>query len=292
MATTTTYYSLLKPAATDSYNHLVYDNPNMDTIDATMKANSDAAITSATCIKSGTTHTIVRSNTDAPVFRFTATGDWNAGDTMIVDGVTVTPYQVDGTALLNGAYIINTEVMAIISGSRVTVLSNTVSAQGVPYASGTSIADLAEAIETSIVNLESNPSTRAYSIGNHLMYNGTRYKAIIPINVGDSLVVGTNITAESVENNLITNEGFTKIKLGFGSVTVSSLAQYGEANVQVTGLTDYIGGYCFLFLISSGDNYTVQNGIVQNNGAADCYIRNVRNATQSGTVTYAYLVMK
>lgn len=124
MATTTTNYGLLKPAATDSYNHLVYDNPNMDTIDAAMKANSDAAITSATCIKSGTTHTIVRSNTSAPVFRFTATGDWNAGDTMIVDGVSVTPYHVDGSALLDGAYVINTDVLAIISGSRVTIFGN------------------------------------------------------------------------------------------------------------------------------------------------------------------------
>lgn len=124
MATTTTNYGLLKPAATDSYNHLVYDNPNMDTIDAAMKANSDAAITSATCVKTGTTHTIVRSNTDAPVFRFTATGDWNVGDTMVVDGVTVTPYLTNGESLSNGGYVINSDVLAIISGSRVTVLSN------------------------------------------------------------------------------------------------------------------------------------------------------------------------
>ena len=124
MAQITTNYGLYKPESTDTYNHLVYDNPNMDTIDATMKAISDAAITSATCIKSGTTHTITRSNPDANVFRFTATGDWNTGDTMIVDGVTVSPYLVTGEALKSGAYLINTEVIASISGVRVTVYSN------------------------------------------------------------------------------------------------------------------------------------------------------------------------
>lgn len=124
MAQTTTNYGLLKPESTDSYNHLVYDNPNMDTIDAAMKANADAAISTATCIKSGTTHTITRSNTSAAVFKFTATGDWNTGDTMIVDGVTVSPYLVTGEALKSGAYLINTEVIIALSGTRATVYSN------------------------------------------------------------------------------------------------------------------------------------------------------------------------
>ena len=124
MAQTTTNYGLLKPESTDSYNHMIYDNPNMDTIDAAMKANADSGVTSASCIKSGTTHTITRSNTSANVFRFTATGDWITGDTMIVDGVTVSPYLSTGEALTTGAFIINTEVLASISGTRVTVYSN------------------------------------------------------------------------------------------------------------------------------------------------------------------------
>lgn len=124
MAQTTTNYGLLKPEATDSYNHLIFDNPNMDTIDAALKANSDAAITAATCIKSGTTHTITRVNSDANVMKFTATGDWNTGDTMIIDGVTVSPYLVTGEALKTGAFLINTEVLVALSGVRATVYSN------------------------------------------------------------------------------------------------------------------------------------------------------------------------
>lgn len=124
MAQTTTNYGLLKPESTDNYNHLIYDNPNMDTIDAQMKTNSDTGVTPATCVKTGTVHTITRTNTTCPVFRFTATGDWNTGDTMIIDGVTVTPYLPNGEALVNGAYLINSDVLGIVSGTKATIFSN------------------------------------------------------------------------------------------------------------------------------------------------------------------------
>lgn len=164
MATTTTNYSLLKPAGTDAYNHLIYDNPNMDTIDLVMKANADAAITSATCVKTGTTHTVVRTNTDAPVFRFTATGDWNTGDTMTVDGVTVTPYLPNGEALVDGAYVINSEVIAVVNGSRVTVYSNginQISASHVKYdntSSGLVATNTQDAIDELTIKLTHTPT--------------------------------------------------------------------------------------------------------------------------------------
>ena len=152
MAQTTTNYGLLKPESTDSYNHLIYDNPNMDTIDAAMKANANAAIDTATCIKSGTTHTITRTNTSANVFKFTATGDWNNGDTMIVDGVTVTPYLVTGEALKTGAYLINTEVLIALSGSRATVFSNQ-SEAGSTYFDDTNVSFTANNVEDAIEEL-------------------------------------------------------------------------------------------------------------------------------------------
>lgn len=140
MAQTTTNYSLLKPESTDNYNHLIYDNPNMDTIDSVMKTNSNTGITPATCVKSGTVHTITRTNTSCPVFRFTATGDWNTGDTMIVDGVTASVFMPNGSAALNGAYIINTEVIASIVGTRVTLMSNSADAASVEFdATGTTL---------------------------------------------------------------------------------------------------------------------------------------------------------
>ena len=141
MAQTTTNYGLYKPEATDTYNHLVYDNPNMDTIDAAMKANSDHAVDNASCIKSGTVHSVTRSNTSCPVFKFTATGDWNTGDTMNVDGTPVSVFLPNGTAPLTGCFVINTEVLAIISGSRVTLMCPVIpDAADVPFnATGTTL---------------------------------------------------------------------------------------------------------------------------------------------------------
>ena len=133
MAQTTTNYALLKPESTDNYNHLIYDNPNMDTIDSVMKTNSNTGITPATCVKSGTVHTITRTNTSCPVFRFTATGDWNAGDTMIIDGVTVSVFLPNGAAASNNCYIINSEVIASVVGTRVTILSNAADATTIGY---------------------------------------------------------------------------------------------------------------------------------------------------------------
>lgn len=155
MAQTTTNYGLYKPEATDTYNHLVYDNPNMDTIDAAMKNNSDHGVDNATCIKSGTIHSVTRTNTSCPVFKFTATGDWNTGDTMNVDGTPVSVFLPNGEALVNNAYVINTEVLATISGTRVTVYSNginlpTINANEVVYdntTSGLTATDVQAAID-------------------------------------------------------------------------------------------------------------------------------------------------
>ena len=134
MAQTTANYGLYKPESTDTYNHLVYDNPNMDTIDGVMKDNADHGVDNASCIKSGTVHSVTRSNTSCPVFKFTSTGDWITGDTMNVDGTPVSVFLPNGTAPLTGCFVINTEVLAVISGSRVTLMCPVIpDAANVPF---------------------------------------------------------------------------------------------------------------------------------------------------------------
>lgn len=119
--TTTTNYNLNIVEGTDVVNPLVQFNPNFTSIDGIMKNNADASIDRATCVKSGTNHAVTRSNTDASVFRFTATGNWDTGDTMTVDTVPVSVYTPNGSALLTGAFVINTEVLASIQGTRVVI---------------------------------------------------------------------------------------------------------------------------------------------------------------------------
>ena len=117
----TTHYNLNLPEGTDIVNPLVQDNPNYSAIDTALYNNKLRVVGDATEVKSGTVHAITRSDSDIDVMRFTATGDWITGDTMTVDGNPVSVYLSDGTAPLTGAYVINTEVLAAINGSRVTL---------------------------------------------------------------------------------------------------------------------------------------------------------------------------
>ena len=117
-------YNLITVEGTDVVNPLVQMNPNFTNIDAAMFANKQAVIGTASEITSGTVHSITRSNPDSNYFRFTATSNWNAGDSMSVDGVNVSVFLSDGTIPASGAYIINTEVLAFLSGTRVTLLTS------------------------------------------------------------------------------------------------------------------------------------------------------------------------
>lgn len=123
--TTTTNYGLNLVEGTDIVNPLVQQNPNYTAIDTAMFANKQASIGSATEVKAGTVHTITRANTDSNYVRFTATSNWTAGDSMIIDSTPVSVYLSDGTVPGTGAYIINTEVFLIVNGSRVTLLTST-----------------------------------------------------------------------------------------------------------------------------------------------------------------------
>lgn len=117
-------YNLITVEGTDVVNPLTQMNPNFTDIDAAMFANKKAVIGTASEIVTGTVHAITRSNTDSDYFRFTATGNWTTGDSMSVDGTTVSVYLSDGTTPETGAYIINTEVLALLSGTRVTLITS------------------------------------------------------------------------------------------------------------------------------------------------------------------------
>ena len=120
----TTNYNFNLPEGTDIVNPLVDYNPNFSSIDGILKANADRTVGRATCIKSGTTHVVTRANTGSNIINFTATGDWNAGDTMTIDSVVVSVFLPDGSAALDGAYLINSEVFGILNGTRFTLYSN------------------------------------------------------------------------------------------------------------------------------------------------------------------------
>ena len=119
--TTTTYYNLNIVEGTDIVNPLTVDNPNYETIDEVMHSNAVSGVTLATEIANATVHAITRENSECAVIRFIATSEWKAGDTATVDGVPVTALLPSGETLPNGAYVINANVLCILTGTNLTV---------------------------------------------------------------------------------------------------------------------------------------------------------------------------
>ena len=119
--TTTTYYNLNIVEGTDIVNPLIVDNPNYEKIDETMHNNAVAGVTLATEITNATVHAITRENSDCAVIRFIATSQWKAGDTATVDGVPVTALLPSGETLPDGAYVINANVLCILTGTNLTI---------------------------------------------------------------------------------------------------------------------------------------------------------------------------
>ena len=119
--TNTTYYNLNIVEGTDIVNPLTVDNPNYEKIDGAMHDNAVAGVTLATEIANGTVHAITRENSECAVIRFIATSNWKAGDTATVDGVPVTALLPSGETLPDGAYVINTNVLCILTGTNLTV---------------------------------------------------------------------------------------------------------------------------------------------------------------------------
>ena len=119
--TSTTYYNLNIVEGTDIVNPLTVDNPNYEKIDEAMHDNAVAGVTLATEIANATVHAITRENPDCAVIRFIATSRWKAGDTATVDGVPVTTLLPSGETLPDGAYVINANVLCILTGTNLTV---------------------------------------------------------------------------------------------------------------------------------------------------------------------------
>lgn len=119
--TTTTYYNLNIVEGTDIVNPLTVDNPNYEKIDEEMHNNAVSGVTLATEIANATVHAITRENSECSVIRFIATSRWKAGDTATVDGVPVTVLLPSGETLPDGAYVINANVLCILTGTNLTI---------------------------------------------------------------------------------------------------------------------------------------------------------------------------
>lgn len=117
----TTNYELYAYEGSDEFNPLAVDVPNMNTIDTVMKANSDKGVPIATHVLSGSVHAIVRSDADAPMFRFVATSGFTYGDSFTIDGIAYTAKSTSGNQLQTDAFVTGANVLCCVEGSEFTL---------------------------------------------------------------------------------------------------------------------------------------------------------------------------
>ena len=117
----TTNYELYQYEGSDEFNPLAVDVPNLTVIDTIMKENSEKAVPEATHVLSGTVHAILRSDADAPMFRFVATSGFTFGDSFTIDGIAYTAKLSSGEQLQTGAFVTGANVLCCVEGTEFTL---------------------------------------------------------------------------------------------------------------------------------------------------------------------------
>lgn len=112
---TTTNYELRKYQSGDLFNPLTVNNPNLDDIDADMKAISDRSIGRATELVSQGVHALTVLDTDCKTIKWTATANFTAGETFTINGIQCNAYLPSGEALGTNAYVSGAQVIASLN---------------------------------------------------------------------------------------------------------------------------------------------------------------------------------
>ena len=119
--TNTINFNLIEYEGSDLFNPLSVENVNMQRVDLAMKQVQELGVGTATEVVSGTVHALTRQLPDNKVITFKATGKWKAGDTVTVDGVQVSVLTPAGTTPPEGAWIIGSSVLGILTDTLLTV---------------------------------------------------------------------------------------------------------------------------------------------------------------------------
>ena len=217
--TNTTYYNLNIVEGTDIVNPLTVDNPNYEKIDEAMHDNAVAGVTLATEIANGTVHAITRENSECAVIRFIATSNWKAGDTATVDGVPVTALLPSGETLPDGAYVINANVLCILTGTNLTVYAErkkTDKAIDIAY-KGTNVSMELDKLNSNLSSVESLGLSQTVTINSH---------------------TGRSLTFE-VETDKARILAFRGVDASNGNVAISSFVVNSDKTVRVDLLNTY-----------------------------------------------------
>lgn len=123
---TTPNYGFGISTGSDLVNPLTDLFPNWTALDTILKRIDDSGVGSATELKTLTVHSLTRATNDEDkrVFTFTATSNFEAGETFTVDNTQVTALTPDGQTLSTGAFIIGSEVLCVLRDTLLTVFVN------------------------------------------------------------------------------------------------------------------------------------------------------------------------
>lgn len=190
---TTTNYGFKQYEGTDLFNPLTVEAQNIQSIDSNMGKNRDAGVQLATEIKSGTVHAITRSAPGAAVIRFVATSDWAQGDTCTVDGVQVSTLLPTGETLPGGAWKINSNVLAVLTGTLLTVFTTA------PAGGGTDIdADTLQGHDAAYFMSREDGAVK--SVGSTVLLNAGSW-----VQSGESYVQTVAVGGATVDGNIVTS---------------------------------------------------------------------------------------
>ena len=204
----TTNYELKLYEGTDLFNPLTVENVNASDIDSIMKSISDAAITPATELLTGTVHAITRTDTDRAVLVFPATSNYTAGETFTVDGTQVTALTPDGQTLATGSYVIGNAVLCVLNGMLLTVYVTPAKAKDSDKLDGEDSSYYATAgdlstLDTAVGNISTKVGTAVLTTQaadcsgaiNELNSNLSNYEIITVDSSAVSVTVGANTRA-------------------------------------------------------------------------------------------------
>ena len=235
MARQTTNYGFNISEGNDLVNPLTNIFPNFESLDTDLKNVSDSAVGTATELLTGTVHALVRSDSDRNVFTFTATSNFEAGETFTLDGVQVTALTPDGQTLSTGCYIIGSEVLVAVKGTLMTVYVNPSKAldsdkldghDSTYYATASDVSDLSDDISA----LSSKVGTGTLTVGNDCV------DGINTLNTdfaAQATLLGQSSVTNSATNVSLSNSITHYKKIGFLFTVDSETKKYFELPVNI-----------------------------------------------------------
>lgn len=228
-------FGLNIPDAGDIVNLLTQCYPNFTLIDTAMQTIKETGVTTATETKSGTTHQIVRTVADCNVLRFTATSNFVTGDTFTVDGVPVVGVAVNGSSLQTGDFVINSDVMAILNGGKLTLLAGGASApdaSDVSYdntGSGLTATDIQNAIDE-LVTIITNVNNK-YS----KYVSGTIVAGNTTITLSDASITTSSFIDVYFKDAVMSPVNITVVS-GAVTIEIEALSADQDVAVRITNL--------------------------------------------------------